>query len=142
MSRKVTKGWGDGLTLVVTESDKNWRLLVVSLPKAPKGLATRGRRLWADVMAVAEPSPAELVTLEALCFCADRCAQLRQVLEEEGLMAVSRLGEKRVHPVVAELRAQETLLAKLAAQLAIPVAEGEKPAPDRRLRVVMNRAST
>lgn len=94
-------------------------------------LGTRGRRLW-DALLVQdahlqdEANPAREIALSA-CRTADRVEHLeRQALEVDSVIE-GRSGPM-IHPVFAEVRQQEALLARLVAALRLPdTASGKRP---------------
>ena len=72
----------------------------------------------------------ELAMLEEACRTRDRIVQLDRQVSDDGLMLTSSQGS-RVHPGVAEARAQRLTLARLLATLGIP-ALGEDNLPAAR----------
>lgn len=103
--------------------------------RAPKGLAAPGRRLWAAVAADFDMSESEAAQLAEACFVRDRIDQLRAQVDADGLMLESSQGS-RLHPGVAEIRAQQLALARLLATLGVPgLAEDALP-PSRGVRGV------
>jgi hypothetical protein len=74
-----------------------------------------------------EPSPSELELLVEACRTLDRCEALTTAVREEPLTTVGSRGQTVAHPLLAELRAERLLLARLLSQLGIP---GEKTGDD------------
>lgn len=100
----------------------------MSTTRAPAGLKAPGKRLWASVLADFEVSEAEAAQLAEACFVRDRIAQLRAQVDKDGLMIGSSQGP-RLHPCIAEIRAQQLALARLLATLGVPpLAEDSLPA--------------
>jgi len=95
--------------------------------KRPPGLKPAGRRLWDAVAADFDMSEHEAAQLEEACRVRDRIAQLRAAVDTDGLMIDSSQG-KRLHPAVAEIRAQQLALARLLATLALPGLDDDLPA--------------
>ena len=96
--------------------------------RAPRGLGTAGKRLWESVSADFEMAEHEAAELEEACRCRDRLVQLRDLVERDGLMLVTSQGP-RLHPAIAEERAQRLALARLLATLGVPpLAEDDLPA--------------
>ncbi|WP_046470666.1 hypothetical protein [Allosalinactinospora lopnorensis] len=91
----------------------------------PEGLKAAGAALWSSVTAEFELAEHELSLLREACFTADVCAELAGVVEREGVMIRSRLGEVRTHPALVELRNQRVLLARLLVALRVPLGEEE-----------------
>ncbi len=99
---------------------------MTTIPRAPAGLQTAGRRLWRDVLADVEMRPDELAVLEAACRHLDLLVALERVLDEHGPTTKGSTGQTRVHPVVAELRQGRLALGKLLGQLGVQDAPGER----------------
>lgn len=87
--------------------------------RAPRGLGVAGRRLWRSVTAVFDLAEHEAAQLEEACRCRDRLVELREVIAIDGLMIDSSQG-RRLHPAIAEERAQRLALARLLATLGVP----------------------
>ena len=91
---------------------------------APVSLDDHGKALWRSIASKYTLRPDELVWLEAACKGADRIAAME--VERAGRW-VSRgsMGQEVIHPLVAEIRAQEAQNAALLAKLKLPdLAEG------------------
>lgn len=100
----------------------------MSAPRAPKGLKPAGRRLWASVHNAFELAEHEAAQLGEACFIRDRIEQLRAQVDQDGTMIASSQG-MRLHPCIAEIRAQQLALARLLATLGVPpLAEDALPA--------------
>lgn len=100
----------------------------MSTTRAPTGLKGPGRRLWASVVAEFELAEHEAAQLAEACFVRDRIDQLRHQVDTDGLMIGSSQGV-RLHPAVAEVRAQQLALARILATLRVPpLAEDSLPA--------------
>ncbi len=103
----------------------------MTVPKAPAGLATRGRRLWREMHATAEFNPAESVLLEESCRLADRLDRLDAVLSGRDFLRVE--GEDgeyvvRVEGALAAASRDANVLKQLVAALRIPDgATGKRP---------------
>jgi hypothetical protein len=97
----------------------------------PQLLSTRGKRLWAALLAQ-DPTleealnPLREVALSA-CRTADRVEELERVaLDADPIIEVR--GTIAVHPVHAEVRQQEAALARLITALRLPdEASGKRP---------------
>jgi hypothetical protein len=98
----------------------------VSLPRVPAGAGEAGRRLWRTVLGEFELAEHELVLLRQAVRVADTCAALQGVVEAEGALTTSRLGEPKAHPALVELRAQQVLLARLVVALRVPLGDQEE----------------
>lgn len=94
-------------------------------------LGARGRRLWDSLMAQdaslqVEANPAREIALSA-CRTADRVEHLEQQALTVDSVIEGRSGPM-IHPVFAEVRQQEALLARLVAALRLPdEASGKRP---------------
>jgi hypothetical protein len=92
------------------------RLPSAKAPRAPRGLKADGKRLWHDVAGTYELRPDELVVLESAARALDAIA----ALDDARAGAVSAMGSMDqlvVHPLLAERRRQQGLLAQLVRQL-------------------------
>ncbi len=106
----------------------------------PEGLGERGARLWRSLLAQdallkVALEPRREVALSA-CRCADRVEELARAAGAlEVLWREGRQGPM-IHPLLAEVRQQSALLARLIAALRLPdEATGKRP-QKRQLRGV------
>jgi phage terminase small subunit len=74
-----------------------------AIPRAPAGLADRGRRLWREVQANWELDPIEAVLLAELCAAVDQCERIRAELTEAGLLVTGSAGQPRANPLLARI---------------------------------------
>ncbi|MGC9543604.1 hypothetical protein [Streptomyces sp. UG1] len=88
-------------------------------PALPKGLRPPGRALWRAVTGDWELRPDELRVLEQACRTLDDEARLREELDQAAVMTAGSMGQPRVSPLFAEVRATRALLAKLLQQLGL-----------------------
>jgi hypothetical protein len=94
-------------------------------------LGTRGARLWASLLAQDasledEQNPMREVALSA-CRTADRVDHLERLSVETDPVVEGRQGPM-IHPLLAEVRQQSALLARLVAALRLPdEATGKRP---------------
>ncbi len=93
-----------------------------ALVRAPTGLKAPGRRLWDAVSETFEMAEHEAAQLAEACFVRDRIDQLRRRVDTDGLMIGSSQG-LRLHPGIAEIRAQQLTLARILATLGVPSLE-------------------
>jgi hypothetical protein len=97
----------------------------------PFDLGARGGRLWASLLAqdsslTAEDNPAREVALSA-CRTADRVDHLEVMSAQVDPVVEGRTGPM-IHPLLAEVRQQSALLARLIAALRLPdEATGKRP---------------
>lgn len=94
---------------------------VSSIPKAPKGAQTAGRRLWRSVLSEFELQEHELTLLRQAVRVADFCEALQAEVEASGLLV-----DGRVNPALVEARQQRILLARLIVALRVPLGEDEE----------------
>jgi len=104
-------------------------------PQTPRKLDAAGRRLWDAAVADFEWAQHELAMLEEACRTRDRIVQLDRAVELEGMMISSSQG-MRLHPGVAEARAQRLTLARLLATMGIPPLEEDALPAARKVRGV------
>ncbi len=86
----------------------------------PKGLTGRGRTLWRQLVDVFEFRPDELRILEQAGHVLNEIGQLERAVREHGLIVEGSKGQPRAHPLLVELRASRSLLARLLGQLGLP----------------------
>ena len=87
---------------------------------APKGLRTAGTSLWGDVTSKYELRVDERVVLEKACRASDRLVMMEDELGRSDLMTTGSTGQPVVHPLVAEIRAHEALVASLLGKIRLP----------------------
>lgn len=90
-----------------------------STPSPPAGLQRPGRKLWRSITRDYELAYHEQTQLEEACRCRDRITSLRALVDEHGEMIKSSQG-LRLHPGIAEIRAQQLALARILATLGVP----------------------
>ena len=108
---------------------------MTSTKRTPAGLRRAGRALWRSVTADFEMAEHEAAQLAEACFARDRIEQLREQVNRDGLMIGSSQGVK-LHPGVAEIRAQQLALARLLATLGVPPLADDQLPPSRGVRGV------
>lgn len=85
----------------------------------PASLDDHGKALWRSITKKYRLRPDELLILEAACKGADRIAQME--VERAGRwIAKGSMGQEVIHPLVAEIRMQESQNAALLARLKLP----------------------
>jgi hypothetical protein len=65
----------------------------------------------------------ELALLRQAVAVADICEDLQALVDRDGPLVASRLGEPRAHPALVELRQQRIVLTRLIVALRVPVGE-------------------
>lgn len=112
-------------------------------PRAPKGLQTRGRRLWRQVHGETTLDPAQVVILEEACRMADRLDELDSIIQGKGVLNLMqfRMGldsgdgsedspikvEVKFNSALAEARQQQNVFKQLLVSLRLPDSEGVRP---------------
>jgi hypothetical protein len=81
--------------------------------------------MWRSILADNDLSEHELVLLRQAVRVADVCDDLQAVVDLEGPLTSNRLGERKAHPALIELRAQRLLLARLIVALRVPLGDEE-----------------
>lgn len=86
-------------------------------PKPPDHLGESGRQLWVALHEDYEILDADSIALlETACVCADRLAQARQIIAEEGPIARDRYNSPKMHPaMLVEKDARAGLIQSLKA---------------------------
>jgi hypothetical protein len=82
-------------------------------PAAPPGLSRPGRRLWRTTVADYEVTPPELVVLGEMCRIVDRIGALEAELDGQPTIVRGSTGQPKINPILAELRSQQLVLARL-----------------------------
>ena len=94
----------------------------MSKPKPPDKLAKAGQSLWDDVVGKYDLRVDELAGLLVACKTADRLALLEAAHLDLGRPFLTRgsMGQDVIHPLIAEIRAQESHLSALLVKLKLP----------------------
>lgn len=94
--------------------------------RMPRGLAKDGpgQRLWRDITSKWELTEREYRLLEDACFTKDRIMKERRVIGDR-LMIPGSMGQMVPHPMLKELRADESHLAQLLSKIDLPEPEAE-----------------
>lgn len=94
-------------------------------PSAPPDLATVGRKLWRDVVAIYDLRADELPLLAEMARTVDDLATMRAAVLEAGPVVTGSKGQPRPNPLLTEIRGSRLVLARLAGQLGLPDQPGE-----------------
>ena len=89
------------------------------LPKPPRGLKTRGRKLWDDVVTDHELRPDELAVLAAGARTADELTGLETELATADVVVSGSTGQERPNGLFREVREHRKALARLLKQLGL-----------------------
>lgn len=95
-----------------------------TIPKAPAGLRTRGRRFWRDTLTAYELTEGEVSLLLETCRTMDQLDALAAAFSVDGAMVTGSAGQPVVHPALTEARGQRAILHRLLAALALPDEDG------------------
>jgi P27 family predicted phage terminase small subunit len=68
---------------------------------APKHLSPSSRKLWAEILDRYELEAHHLAVLTKTLEARDRSEAARAVIERDGVLTTSRLGEVKAHPAIA-----------------------------------------
>lgn len=106
----------------------------MSKPKPPKSLGEQGSALWRDVVGKYDLRVDELAVLEAAGRTVDMIGLLTRQWEEAGKPFLTRgsMGQDVIHPLIGELRTQQSALAALFRQLKLPDEAGGEAANQHR----------
>lgn len=110
-------------------------------PKAPAGLAARGRAFWRDVTGSYQLERDEVELLAEACRTLDLAEALQARIAADGPMTLGSMNQPRVHPAVGELRQARALLARLLGQLGLPPAVAD-PAEDKAAKATTSELAT
>lgn len=99
--------------------------------KAPRGLSTAGRKLWASVLDTYELDQHEELLLLQACRTADRLDRLDDEASTAPVTVTNYKGDQVPHPALTESRQQALTLARLLASLRLPSGD-EQERPQRR----------
>lgn len=88
----------------------------------PVGLSAAGSAVWASVASRYELRPDEQAILLGAARAADMIADLRAAWDklERPMLTTGSMGQDVIHPLIGELRAQESQKAALLARLKLP----------------------
>lgn len=92
----------------------------MTIPKAPAGTKTAGRRLWQSILAEYELEEHEAALLREMVRTVDRLDELHALVDRDGVMVGDRL-----HPAMVEARQLRIALARLSAALRLPAGDEE-----------------
>src|SRR5262249_14791465 len=101
------------------------------VPRPPADLGDAGRRYWRKVLAefVVEDHHHDL--LVAACRQLDRATQAREIVAQEGIVAMDRFGQAKCHPAVEVERSAHLAFLRLQREMALDVDIPEVRAPRR-----------
>lgn len=105
-----------------------------TIPPAPRGSRTAGRKLWRSILSEYDLAQHEVEILARACRVADVCAELQAIVDRDGPMTTTRLGEDKAHPALVELRQQSITLTRLIVALRVPLGDQEDGAQLRTQR--------
>lgn len=93
----------------------------------PAELAAAGKELWESIAGTYELRPDERSTLLGAARAADMIAALRKAWDDSGrpMLTTGSMHQDVIHPLIGELRTQESQKAALLAKLKLPDESGE-----------------
>lgn len=94
----------------------------MTAPKPPAGIGKAGSKVWRAITSKYELRADELVTLEDVCAATDMIDELEAEWRDEGspMTTSGSMGQKVIHPLIGELRAQRAARNALWRQLKLP----------------------
>lgn len=94
----------------------------------PDNLGPAGLELWESITEVFsfEEEPGKIMLLSRACRTADTIAALEAEASTQSLTAKGSMGQAVINPLVAECRAQTSLLDRLLKSLGLPETEEEQ----------------
>jgi hypothetical protein len=98
-----------------------------STSKPPAGIGKAGAKVWRAITSKYELRADELVTLEDVCAATDMIDELEREWIEDGrpMTTSGSMGQKVIHPLIGELRAQRAARNALWRQLKLPDDAGD-----------------
>lgn len=90
--------------------------------KPPAVIGKAGAKVWKAITSKYELRADELVTLEDVCAATDMIDELEREWDEDGrpMTTSGSMGQKVIHPLIGELRAQRAARNALWRQLKLP----------------------
>lgn len=88
-------------------------------PKAPAGLAARGRKVWTETVASYELRSDELGLLAELCRSLDVLDRIEVELSKSPLMIPGSTGQSRPNPLLGEARGHRQVITQLSRSLGL-----------------------
>lgn len=90
--------------------------------RPPAGIGKAGAKVWKAITSTYELRADELVTLEDVCAATDMIDELEREWRDDGspMTTSGSMGQKVIHPLIGELRAQRAARNALWRQLKLP----------------------
>lgn len=85
-----------------------------------QALGERGKAFWSALTKVLEFAPQETEVLLEACRTLDRINDLTAVIEADGTMISGSMGQRILHPAVAEVRQLQAAFVRLTGALNLP----------------------
>ena len=112
-------------------------------PRMPRGLGSAGQRLWRTTLGEfaleAEPHKVEILT--QACRVVDKIAELEKAQAGQPLTVLGSARQITIHPLIAEVRFQQGLLAQLLGKLGLPDTDEALEAKAEQLTETRSRAA-
>ena len=108
----------------------------MTIPRAPKGLKTAGRRLWTSVLTDywMDSESHKLALLEQACRVSDRIAELQEAMDGLPLTVPGPGRQIQIHPILDQIRHQQGLFVSLIRSLGLPDGDEDEQEAERRER--------
>jgi hypothetical protein len=90
------------------------------VPRPPEGLGPSGRAMWRDTVAGYTFTSTELGVLRELCRAHDNATRLTNTAKGVSVTTKGSRGQPVVHPVFAEIRANQEVISRLSRTLNLP----------------------
>ncbi|WP_288801557.1 hypothetical protein [uncultured Corynebacterium sp.] len=101
---------------------------MTSTHKPPKGLEAGGMKLWNTITETFNftDEPGKLALLERASKVADQIDKLEREASQAPMTAKGSMGQLVIHPFIAEIRSQTTVLNTLLKSLGLPETDEER----------------
>ncbi len=121
---------------------KGFEVTDTTVPRAPRGLKTRGRAVWRELHEQFDfaADPHRHLLVEDICRTTDVIDRLQSVVDTEDLRVRGSQGQPVAAPAIGELRAQRALLGQLITRLGLPETDEVQEAKDARVSEVRRTA--
>lgn len=88
-------------------------------PRAPAGLAARGRKLWSETVTSFDLRSDEQAQLLELCRTMDTLERLESAVQGAALLVEGSAGQMRANPLLGEIRGHRQVAVQLSRSLGL-----------------------